>query len=206
MLSRWATLIVWAAAAASAVAWALQLLADAPKVPRGALVADAARSLSGDVTRVLGIDAAPAAPAASAAPAPDARFQLVGVAAPRAVGAGGREGVALIAIDGKPARAYRVGAVVEAPDLVLKRVGSRVAELARSGGGPSIALEIPPPAAAATGQLAAAESAAGTSPAPGAGARAVVPARMPAVAPPAVAPPAPPQPAGPPNPPGSTLR
>ena len=162
MVSRWATLIVWTAAAASVVAWALQLLVAAPQAPRGTLVADAARSLSGDVTRVLGADAAPVAQASptAEAPAADARFQLVGVAAPRSARAGSREGVALIAIDGKPARAYRVGAIVEAPDLVLKRVGARAAELGRSGGGPSIALELPALAPAATGQLAAAEPAA----------------------------------------------
>ncbi|MFN9765267.1 MAG: type II secretion system protein N, partial [Pseudomonadota bacterium] len=137
MVARWATLIVWTAAAASVVAWALQLLVAAPQAPRGTLAADAARSLSGDVTRVLGTDAAPAVAAApvAEAPAADARFQLVGVAAPRSARAGSREGVALIAIDAKPARANRVGAIVEAPDLELKRDGARAAELGRSGGG-----------------------------------------------------------------------
>jgi general secretion pathway protein C len=171
MWARWVTFLLWAAVAASVVAWGLQLFVTAPAAPRGAVVADASLALRGDVTRVLGVDAPPAAsPEAEAAPATDARFQLVGVVAPRSAAAGAREGVALIAVDGKPARAYRVGAVVEAPDLILKRVGARAAELARRDGGPSIALEIPPLPPPATGTLPGADgsgdAAAGVAPAP----------------------------------------
>lgn len=173
MWARWVTFLLWAAVAASVVAWGLQLFVTAPPAPRGAMVADASLALRGDVTRVLGADAPPpsATPEAEAAPATDARFQLVGVVAPRSAAAGAREGVALIAVDGKPARAYRVGAVVEAPDLILKRVGARAAELARRDGGPSISLEIPPLPPPATGTLPGADgsgdaAAAGAAPAP----------------------------------------
>jgi general secretion pathway protein C len=154
MVSRWLGALVWAAVAASAVAWGLAIFVQPPAAPREARVVDATLALRGDVTRVLGVDAAPAPAAADEAPAPvlDARFQLVGVVAPRGSEAGRREGVALIAVDGKPAKAYRVGATVEG-QTVLKAVRARGAELGPRNGAPTIALEIPPPAPAATGTL-----------------------------------------------------
>lgn len=105
-----------------------------------------APSARGDLTRLFGVDAAPVA-AAAQAPA-DSRFRLIGVAAPRATG----EGLALIAVDGKPPRAYRVGASVDG-DTVLQAVRARGATLGLRGGPAVVTLEIPPLPAAATGAL-----------------------------------------------------
>lgn len=184
MSVRWLTFVLWAALAASGVAWALKLFVTPMPVPREARVADAGAALRGDVTRVLGVDAPPpAAEAAASEPVADARFQLVGVVAPRSRHPV-REGVALIAVDGKPARAYRVGAPVD-EGTVLKAVRARGADLGPREGAPTIALEVPPLPPAATGTLPAATSAApagaAARPRPGMPAP---PSRVPAVAPP----------------------
>lgn len=183
MSVRWLTFVLWAALAASGVAWALKLFVTPMPAPREARVADAGTALRGDVTRVLGVDAPPpAAEAAASEPVADARFQLVGVVAPRSRHPV-REGVALIAVDGKPARAYRVGAPVD-EGTVLKAVRARGADLGPREGAPTIALEVPPLPPAATGTLPAATSAPAVSttrPRPGMPAP---PSRVPAVAPP----------------------
>ncbi|MEY3252467.1 MAG: putative ral secretion pathway protein GspC, partial [Pseudomonadota bacterium] len=125
-------------------------------VPAGAQVADTTPVLQADLTRLLGADPPPrTAEGEEAAPPPDARFTLIGVVAPRQVGAapsGSGEGVALIAIDGQTPRAYRLGAQVDG-DTVLQAVHARGAELGPRGGPARVALELPPPAPAATGTL-----------------------------------------------------
>jgi general secretion pathway protein C len=168
MSARWITFLLWALVAASAVAWGLKLFVSAPPAPRDVRVADAAQALRGDPSRVLGVDAPPPQAAGDApAPAADARFQLVGVVAPRSAQAA-REGVALIAVDGKPAKAYRVGAKVD-EDTVLKSVRARGADLGPREGKATIALEIVPPPPAATGVLPpAGGDQAGVAPPPGA--------------------------------------
>jgi general secretion pathway protein C len=88
-----------------------------------------------------------------AAPVPVAssRFKLIGVVAPRAERAAA-EGLALIAIDGKPPKAYRVGAAVDG-ELVLQRVHARGADLgARDATVASVALDVPPLPPPATGR------------------------------------------------------
>lgn len=162
MAARWATFLIWALVAATATGWGLRLFVTIPGAPPEVRVADATLALRGDLTRVLGSDPPPPAPDAEAGapgPAADARFQLVGVVAPRAAAVGAREGVALIAVDGRPAKAYRVGARVD-QETVLKAVRARGADLGPRGGPATIALEIAPPAPAATGTLPAATAAA----------------------------------------------
>jgi general secretion pathway protein C len=151
MSLRWVSFVLWALVAASAVAWGLKLFVTAPPAPRDVHVADASQALRGDVTRVLGADIAPPAEEEQEVAAQSTRFQLVGVAAPRA-GNASREGVALIAVDGKPPKAYRVGAKVD-EDTVLKSVRARGAELGPRDGAATITLEIAPPPPAATGVL-----------------------------------------------------
>jgi general secretion pathway protein C len=151
MSARWWTFIVWALAAASALAWGLKLFVRPPPAPPQALVAGAAGPARGDLTQLLGADAAPVAALAAPEPVADARFQLVGVVSPRSPQAA-REGLALIAVDGKPPRAYRVGAVVDGAH-VLQGVEARGATLGPRDGAPAVALRLPPPAAAATGVL-----------------------------------------------------
>ncbi len=144
---------MWALAAAGAAYWGLRLFAAAPPVPPHAQTANAAAAPRGDLTRLFGVDAPPpsANPAAPPEPAPDARFQLVGVVSPRSAAAA-REGLALIAVDGKPPRAFRVGAVVDGAQ-VLKSVNLRGATLGPRDGAAVVALNLQPPPAAATGTL-----------------------------------------------------
>ena len=149
MAARWFSFVIWAAVAASAAAWALRLLVPSRAAPLHASTVDMAPSARGDLTRLFGVDAVPVA-AVAAAPA-DSRFRLIGVAAPRSTG----EGLALIAVDGKPPRAYRVGASVDG-DTVLQAVRARGATLGLRGGPAMVTLEIPPLPAAATGTLPAA--------------------------------------------------
>lgn len=161
MSARWVSLLAWAAVAASAVFWGLRVFVQAPAAPPQARLADPAVAVRGDLTRLLGADAAPAV---AARPSPvavaDPRYTLVGVVSPRDAARGSREGVALIATDGKPPRAYRVGATVDG-DHVLQAVSQRGAQIGPRGGPPAVALELPPPAAAATGRPGAAVPPAG---------------------------------------------
>lgn len=147
MTARWWALGLWALVAASALYWGLRLFTPAKPLPPQTGVASLNAAPRGDLTRLFGVDAPP--PPVEAAPPPSTRFQLVGVVAPRG---GAQGGVALIAVDGKPARAYRVGATVEG-DTVLQQVRQRGASLGPRDGVANVSLEIPPLAPAATGTL-----------------------------------------------------
>jgi general secretion pathway protein C len=151
MLARWMTLVVWALVGAGALFWGLRLLVSAPAAPLGTPVAATGLAIRGDLTRLLGADPPPPVLAAAAEPPPDARFQLLGVVTPRAT-ASAREGLALIAVDGKPAKAFRVGAVIDGA-TVLKSVAARGAMLGPRDGAAQVTLNLAPPASAATGAL-----------------------------------------------------
>ncbi|MEP6790703.1 MAG: type II secretion system protein N [Ramlibacter sp.] len=134
---RGTTFALWALAAASLGYWALKLgaagmpAAVAPSI-RGASTVDPAA-----VARLLG--AAPQLMAATPVASLNSRFSLVGV-----VAAHSRRGAALIAVDGKPARPFRVGSAVD-EGLLLQSVEGRRAVLAASAGGPAVlTLELPP--------------------------------------------------------------
>lgn len=137
------TFLVWLLAAGSAVHWGLKLasgpapLAAPPAASRSVAVDPAA------VARLLGgtPGGGPLAVASAVAAAPQSsRFVLSGiVAAPRS----GR-GAAVIAVDGKPPRHYRVGSPID-ENLVLQSVAGRQAVLAERGSGAVVAtLELPP--------------------------------------------------------------
>ena len=105
MSSRLLSLLIWAAVAAAAVYWGLRLWVRPLPVPAQAVVAVSQLPASGDLTRLLG--AAPPQPAPNEPVAvADSRFRLLGVVAPRA---GQASGLALVSVDGKPARAVAVG-------------------------------------------------------------------------------------------------
>lgn len=122
-----ATTALWALAAASVVFWGLRLAApaDAPAPPPVAGTPQAAPDPAA-VARMLGAVSTPAA----AAPTPEAasRFALLGVVADA-----DQRGVALIAVDGKPPRPFRVGATV-ADGYVLQSLEARAAALGASAG------------------------------------------------------------------------
>ena len=167
MLQRLLTLLVWTLVAASALAWAWRF----QPVP----VAAPGRAQAGG-TLVDGADGEGLAPAARAqtlarllgagrgtdadtglpdqALASSARLTLQGVIAD----ASGAAGVALIAIDGKAARAYRVGASLEA-GLVLQALGPRSASLRGTEG--LFVLQMALPAALGPSVFAATSPAAG---------------------------------------------
>jgi len=187
MTARWVAFLTWAAVAAGSVYWVLKLAVSPSPLPAHAQVAAAGARLSADLQRVLGAGAPPApAPTEEAAPPPaDPRFSLLGVVAPRP-GTSAREGLALIAVDDQPAKAFRVGSSVEGP-LVLLAVSARGASLGPRGGQPSVVLELPEMPAAATGPAPGSEGVPGVSSVPGMGAsppgRAAVPGLPPAMQP-----------------------
>ncbi|WP_157268471.1 type II secretion system protein N [Azohydromonas aeria] len=150
MQARLFAFVLWAAVAATLVFWALRLGPRAPAVPAQAVAVSTSAGARGDLDRLLGRNA----PVAQEEPqvAPDAgRFQLVGVVA----AGGGAQGLALIAVDGKTARTYRVGAVVD-ERYVLQSVRTRGATLGPRGGQGGIELELPPLPTASVGTLPAA--------------------------------------------------
>jgi general secretion pathway protein C len=112
-------------------------------VPPYAVAVGNSVAVRGDLGRLFG---APQRTAAATQPTPEApsRFRLIGVMAPRS-GAMQTEpggGVALIAVDGKPARPYAVGARLDS-DLILQSVGLRTASLGPAQGARSVLLELP---------------------------------------------------------------
>ena len=141
---RIATFLLATLASASAAYWALKWSATAPPAPSATLiVASASPPDPQVVARLLGGGlggSAALAGAASAVPERAAsRFKLTGVVANRSKG-----GYALIAIDGKPAQPYRVGARID-DSWVLHSVAPRSAALAASADAPaSLTLELPP--------------------------------------------------------------
>jgi general secretion pathway protein C len=152
-VTRWATLAIWAGVAASALGWGLRLFSPGLPVPPHATSVSGAQALRGDPTLLLGRADDPE-PVAADVPVAPSRFRLIGVLAPRLKQAAG-EGVALIAIDDRPPRAYRVGTVVEG-DLVLQRVHAGGADLGTRGTDqPRMALQAPPLVPAAAGAAAA---------------------------------------------------
>ena len=132
------TFALAALATLSGTFWVLKSL-QAPSVSGGAVVASAsvpaldpqalARALGGGQVAVV------ANPGAAIAPN---RYQLVGVLADSASG-----GAALISVDGKPAKPYRVGAAVDG-NLRLLSVNGRRALLAESTqGAAQVTLDMP---------------------------------------------------------------
>lgn len=147
MLARLLTFVVWALVAASGVYWGLKLFVHAPSAPPQLTLAAAKPSAAADWSKLFGPDVAAAVAEAAPAPALDARFQLVGVVAPRRAGQGG---VALIGVDGKPVKAYQIGSSVDGA-LVLQSVQRREAALGPAGGAPQVRLQMPAQPVAAMG-------------------------------------------------------
>ena len=134
---RLGTLAIWALAAASAAYWGLRLTARPPGMPAPTAAPAPVAADMQAMARLLGAVTAQT-PQAAAAPV-FSRFALVGVLA----GQQGGSGAALIAVDGKPAKPYRVGATVDA-GLVLQSLGPRQARLgAGQEGVTTVTLEMP---------------------------------------------------------------
>ena len=139
MTSRFVTLAIWLAAIAGGLAWLLPLAGTPTPVPAQAAVAVAALPLpGGGSARVLG--APPVAEVARLAPPPaESRFKLLGVIASRRAG---QAGLALISVDGQPARPIGVGREVDAGTRVLA-VAHRSVDLGAGPGAHTLTLELP---------------------------------------------------------------
>ncbi|MEJ8846613.1 type II secretion system protein N [Variovorax rhizosphaerae] len=138
--SRWpvviATLFLWALAAASIVFWGLRLAAPADTAPPPAVASAPVAVDPASVGRFLGAVNTPVA--AVATPDAASRFVLQGVIADT-----DGQGAALIAVDGKPARPFRVGASI-GDSYVLQSVGARAASLGAGARGPvAFTLKLP---------------------------------------------------------------
>jgi len=136
---RAATFVLAALAAGSAAHWGLKIWgagAAGPTVPVAGVASEPAVD-SQAVARALGAgEVAVSAPAEQ--PPLTSRFTLLGVVADTYSG-----GVALISVDGKPARPFAVGALVDGR-LFLQSVAGRRAALGASRNGPAeVALELP---------------------------------------------------------------
>jgi len=134
------TFLAAALAAASAGYWGLKLSAPPPAATGPAVLASAQTSVDPQlVARALGGGQSPAA--SLSAPIPEAsagRFKLAGVVADKHA-----RGYALIAVDGKPPRPFRVGSPVT-DALLLQSVSKAGAVLAASPDGPmAVRLEVP---------------------------------------------------------------
>lgn len=134
---RLGTLALWAVAGASVVFWGLRLSAP-PAEASGPAVAPAPVALDAQaLARLLG--ALPSVPGAAPVASLASRFTLLGVLSGRSSGGG----AALIAVDGKPAKPFRVGTAVD-EGLVLQALGPRQAQLGAQMGGPAtVLLDIP---------------------------------------------------------------
>ena len=152
MAIRFVTFLLWLAAAATAVAWALPWVRPSAAPDGAAPVAVALEDVVPPadwgplLTRDQGASAADTAAMAGAADA--AGFKLVGVAGPLAPN--GR-GVALLSVDGKPAQAYREGESIDG-QRVVQQVVAHTVRIGMPGGPPALTLQaplLPPPASAA---------------------------------------------------------
>ena len=130
-----ASLLVWSVVAFSAVTWGLRWSASGASPGPSATSAPTLPTIdTAAAARTLG--AVPVQ--APAAPTLASRFQLQGVMAGDA-----SQGAALIAVDGKTAKPFRVGALV-VDGLVLQSAQGRRVSLGASLDGPStLVLELP---------------------------------------------------------------
>ena len=140
MLAQVFTVLAWLLVAASATFWGFKLFAGegtGSPLP-SATSSGVPESASGsDLVRLLG--GTPLTTSSVPAPSTNSRFRLGAVIASRRAGG---SGVALISIDGKPARVFRVGAAVDGA-MVLQSVGFRSASIGPPQGAPAVVLELP---------------------------------------------------------------
>lgn len=139
--NRWAvaggTFVLWGLVAASAVYWGMKLSSGGATGPVAPPAPIAPPSDPAAIARLLG--AAPGGAVAAPAASASSRFALLGVVAEADGG-----GAALISVDGKPPRPYRVGAAVD-EGLVLQSVQPRRAAVGASmQAPPTLTLELPP--------------------------------------------------------------
>ncbi len=142
------TVAIWALAAWSATFWALRFAGAAPSPkPPITVSTPSPASEPAHVARAFGpaIEKRSELAAAPLAIDPSTRFALVGVVADHA-----STGVALLSVEGKPARPYRVGSTVD-DGYTLKSVSVRSATLAAPQTGATFTVNLASSAAAPGG-------------------------------------------------------
>jgi general secretion pathway protein C len=133
-----ATLLVWALVAYSAVVFVLRWDVDGNVINAPSAVGQGQSQGLPEVDALAVTKALGAAPAQSASASVASRFVLVGV-----MDGGPAQGVALISVDGKPAKPYRVGQSVS-ENLVVVATGPKKAELGpQVGASSTLVLELP---------------------------------------------------------------
>ena len=133
-----ATLLVWALAAYSAVVFVLRWDVDGDVINAPSAVGQGQSQGLPDVDALAVTKALGAAPAQSPSASAASRFVLVGV-----MDGGPAQGVALISVDGKPAKPYRVGQPVS-EGLVVVATGPKKAELGpQLGASATLVLDLP---------------------------------------------------------------
>jgi general secretion pathway protein C len=132
-VARLVSVLLFAALCAIMAGWALQLLAPKAPIAPGGAIAQAQAPLDLRQAGLL-FGGAPSV-AGNATPAPPSNIQVTGVLA------AGPSGVALLAIDGKPARPFQVGDRVS-DGLAVVSVSPDTVELDRGG----VAVRLPAPA------------------------------------------------------------
>ena len=131
---RWITLALWALAAGLVAFWALRLGSSGPASLPSVVAAEPVQINAAAMAQALG-----AVPSVAAAPAAPSRFALLGVLAGRDSGGG----AAVIAVDGQPARPFKVGAQVSS-GLVLQSLSARQAQLGpQLGAASTLTLQLP---------------------------------------------------------------
>ncbi len=133
-------LLIWAAVAASLVAWGARWLQPSSPTPAQAQVATDRALPPADWSRPLGATLSGAGGTTAGGPegaVAQRPLTLVGVIA------AARQGVALIAAGADSARAYRLGAVVEG-QWTLRTIEPRAVTLVAREGGEYRRLELPP--------------------------------------------------------------
>ena len=140
MKSRWLAITLYVAVAISILFWGLKFFpVSRPPADAGARLQSMV--FPGELPAMRGNEPPPNPVPAVALAADSLRFQLIGVIAPRDPNSGS-QGVALIAIDGKPAQAFRVGDMLGS-DRILQAVQLRGVLIGPRGGATSILLELP---------------------------------------------------------------
>ena len=133
---RLTSLLVWAVVAYSAVVFALQWGGGVPV--DYAVAGSEQKQVTPDVDTLSVSKALGVAPVQSASASLASRFVLVGV-----MDGGPSQGVALISVDGKPAKPYRLGQTVS-DGFVVVGTGPKKAELGpQLGVGSALVLELP---------------------------------------------------------------
>ena len=141
MMARLMALAAWTSVAASLTIWGGRLLSQAAPPTSGAALPQPMAEVPLNFDRLFGVDVSAHGPVAADVPADSARFHLLGVVASRGLGSTDT-GIALIAIDGKPARAYKVGAAIDRGH-VLQSVQARSAVVAMHDSSANFTLTLP---------------------------------------------------------------